>query len=107
MQISQITSVWFRYFLTYDPASALRKVTCPVLAINGSLDKQVLPSQNLPAIRKALAESDNQHVEVDELPGLNHLFQTAKTGSPAEYAQIEETISPVALDKMATWILKQ
>ena len=106
-QISQITSVWFRYFLTYDPATALRKVTCPVLAINGSLDKQVLPSQNLPAIRKALAESGNQHVEVDELPGLNHLFQTAKTGSPAEYAQIEETMSPVALDKMATWILKQ
>jgi uncharacterized protein len=106
-QISQITSVWFRYFLTYDPATALRKVTCPVLAINGSLDKQVLPTQNLPAIRKALAESGNQHVEVDELPGLNHLFQTAKTGSPTEYAQIEETMSPVALDKMATWILKQ
>jgi len=107
LQIRQITSVWFRYFLTYDPATALRKVTCPVLAINGSLDKQVLPSQNLPAIRKALAESGNQHVEIDELPGLNHLFQTAKTGSPAEYAQIEETMSPVALDKMATWILKQ
>jgi fermentation-respiration switch protein FrsA (DUF1100 family) len=107
LAIKQFTSPWFRYFLTYDPATALRKVTCPVLAINGSLDKQVLPSQNLPPIRKALAESGNQHVEVDELPGLNHLFQTAKTGSPAEYSQIEETISPVALDKMATWILKQ
>jgi hypothetical protein len=105
--IKQLTSPWFRYFLTYDPAIALRKVTCPVLALNGSLDKQVLPSQNLPPIRKALAESGNQHVEVDELPGLNHLFQTAKTGSPAEYSQIEETISPVALDKMTTWILKQ
>ena len=43
-QIKQVTSPWFRYFLTYDPATALRKVTCPVLAINGSLDKQVLPS---------------------------------------------------------------
>ncbi len=107
LQISQITSPWFRYFLTYDPATALRKLTCPVLAINGALDKQVLPSQNLPPIRKALQESGNQHVEVDELPGLNHLFQTAKTGSPAEYAQIEETMSPVALDKIATWILKQ
>ncbi|MGC1647509.1 MAG: alpha/beta fold hydrolase, partial [Candidatus Sulfotelmatobacter sp.] len=107
LQISQITSVWFRYFLTYDPATALRKVTCPVLAINGSLDKQVLPSQNLPAIRKALADADNQHAEVDELPGLNHLFQTAKTGSPTEYSTIEETMSPIALDKMATWILKQ
>jgi pimeloyl-ACP methyl ester carboxylesterase len=107
LQISQITSVWFRYFLTYDPATALRKVTCPVLAINGSLDKQVLPSQNLPAIRKALADAGNQHAEVDELPGLNHLFQTAKTGSPTEYSTIEETMSPVALDKTATWILKQ
>lgn len=105
MQIKQVTTPWFRYFLTYDPALALRKVTCPVLAINGSLDKQVLPDQNLPPIRKALA--DNPHAEVDELPGLNHLFQTAKTGSPSEYAQIEETMSPVALDKMATWILKQ
>ena len=107
LQISQLTSPWFRYFLTYDPATALRKVTCPVLAINGSLDKQVLPDQNLPAIRKALEEAGNKHVEIDELPGLNHLFQTAKTGAPAEYAQIEETMSPVALDKMATWILKQ
>ena len=107
LQISQITSPWFRYFLTYDPATALRKVTCPVLAINGTLDKQVLPSQNLPAIRKALEEAGNKQVEIDELPGLNHLFQTAKTGAPAEYAQIEETMSPVALDKMTTWIQKQ
>jgi len=107
LEIKQVTSPWFRYFLTYDPAAALRKVTCPVLVLNGSLDKQVLPSQNLPPIRKALAESGNQHVEIDELPGLNHLFQTAKTGSPSEYAQIEETISPVALEKMSTWILKQ
>ena len=107
MQIKQITSPWFRYFLTYDPATALRKVTCPVLAINGSLDKQVIPSQNLPAIRKALEEGGNKHFEADELPGLNHLFQTAKTGSPAEYAQTEETMSPVALEKISNWILKQ
>jgi fermentation-respiration switch protein FrsA (DUF1100 family) len=107
MQIKQITSPWLRYFLTYDPARALRKLTCPVLAINGALDTQVPPKLNLPAIRRALSESGNQHFEVDELAGLNHLFQTAKTGSPTEYAQIEETISKVALDKMGIWILKQ
>ena len=106
-QIKQVTSPWFKYFLTYDPATALRKVTCPVLAINGSLDKQVLPSQNLAPIRKALEEAGNKHFEIDELPGLNHLFQTAKTGSPTEYAQIEETMSPVALEKMSSWILQQ
>jgi uncharacterized protein len=107
MQIKQLTSPWMRYFLTYDPATALRKVTCPVLALNGSLDKQVLPSQNLPAIRKALEQAGNKHFEIDELPGLNHLFQTAKTGAISEYAEIEETMSPVALDKISTWILKQ
>jgi fermentation-respiration switch protein FrsA (DUF1100 family) len=106
-QIKALTSPWFRFFITYDPATALRKVTCPVLAINGSLDLQVPPALNLPGIRKALAEGGNTHYEVDELPGLNHLFQTAKTGSPSEYADIEETISPVALEKIAGWILKQ
>ncbi|MFZ0731613.1 MAG: alpha/beta fold hydrolase [Candidatus Sulfotelmatobacter sp.] len=105
--IKRLTSPWLRYFLTYDPATALRKVTCPVLVLNGSLDKQVLPDQNLPPIRKALEEAGNKHFEIDELPGLNHLFQTAKTGSPSEYAQIEETMSPVALEKMSGWILRQ
>jgi hypothetical protein len=107
IEIKALTSPWFRYFMAYDPATALRKVTCPVLAINGEKDMQVPPKQNLPAIRKALEQAGNKHFEVDELPGLNHLFQTAKTGSPAEYASIEETISPVALDKMSNWILKQ
>jgi hypothetical protein len=106
-QIKAVTSPWFLYTLTYDPAKELRKVTCPVLVLNGSLDLQVPPAQNLPPIRKALEEAGNKHFEVDELPGLNHLFQTAKTGSPSEYGQIEETMSPVALDKIASWILKQ
>lgn len=107
MQITQMTSPWMRFFLTYDPSTALRKLTCPVLVLNGSLDKQVLPDENLPVIRKALEEAGNKRFEIDELPGLNHLFQTAKTGSPAEYAQIEETMSPIALEKIGTWILKQ
>lgn len=105
--IQALTSPWYRYFLTYDPATALRKVTCQVLVLNGSKDLQVSPALNLPVIRKALEEGGNKHFEVDELPGLNHLFQTAKTGSPAEYARIEETISPAALNKIAGWILKQ
>jgi hypothetical protein len=39
------------------------------------------------------------------LKWLNHLFQTAKTGAASEYAKIEETISPLALEKMANWIM--
>ena len=103
----KLNSPWMRYFVSYDPATALSKLTCPVLAINGEKDLQVPPKQNLPPIRKALEAAGNKHFEVVELPGLNHLFQTAKTGSPNEYAQIEETIAPVALEKIALWILQQ
>ncbi|MGD0858566.1 MAG: alpha/beta fold hydrolase [Terracidiphilus sp.] len=106
-EIQQLMSPWWRYTLTYDPATALRKVACPVLVLNGEKDLQVPPALDLPAIRKALEEGGNKHFEIDEMPGLNHLFQTAKTGAPTEYAQSEETISPVALDKVAAWILKQ
>lgn|GEM_PF-55882 len=105
--IKQLNSPWLRYFIAYDPATALKKVTCPVLALNGAKDLQVPPRQNLPAIRSALEAAGNKNFEVDELPGLNHLFQTAKTGAPAEYSEIEETMSPVVLQKVADWILKQ
>jgi uncharacterized protein len=106
-QINALDTPWFRYFLDYDPAPALRRVTCPVLAINGEKDLQVPPKQNLPAIRTALETSGNHRVEIVELPGLNHLFQTAKTGSPSEYADIQETIAPAALERIAAWIAKQ
>jgi fermentation-respiration switch protein FrsA (DUF1100 family) len=105
--VASLSSPWFKYFLTYDPATALRKVKCPVLALNGSLDKQVPAAQNLPVIRKALEQAGNKHFEALELPGLNHLFQTAKTGGEGEYPQINETMSPVALDKIAEWVVKQ
>ena len=107
VEIKAFTSPWFRYLIAYDPAPALRNVKCPVLAINGEKDLQVAPNQNLPAIRKALTEGGNQHVEIDELPSLNHLFQTAKTGAPTEYGEIEETMSPVAMEKIASWILME
>lgn len=97
-------SPWFREFLTYDPAPALRKVKCPVLALNGSKDTQVPPAQNLPAIRKALEEGGNKSFETVELPGLNHLFQTAKTGSPLEYGDIGETLAPAVLRKVGEWL---
>ncbi len=106
-QIAAITSPWFRFFLTYDPRPALRKVQVPVLAIIGEKDLQVPPKENLEAIGKALAEGGNKDHLLKELPGLNHLFQTAKTGSIQEYGRIEETFAPAALTLMAEWILKQ
>ena len=106
-QVRQVNSPWFRFFLTYDPVQALSQVSVPVLAINGELDLQVPPDQNLPVIERALHEGGNSDVTVAELPGLNHLFQTCTTGSPTEYSGIEETISPTALTMMSDWILER
>jgi len=100
--LTQVASPWFRYFLRYDPAPNLRAIRVPVLAMNGSLDRQVPPVENLAAIQAALR--DDKDVTIVELPGLNHLFQTAKTGAVGEYADIEEDIAPLALECMATWI---
>lgn len=106
MQLRVTLTPWFKFFLTYDPAPALEKVKCPVLAIIGEKDLQVPPKENLSAIETALKKGGNKNYTVKELPGLNHLFQTAETGSPIEYGKIEETISPLALETITEWLQK-
>jgi pimeloyl-ACP methyl ester carboxylesterase len=93
-----------RDLISYDPRPVLRQLSCPVLALDGALDLQVSAKQNLPAIAAALAESKSADWQVVQLPGLNHLFQTAKTGNVPEYSTIEETISPVALRTIGEWL---
>lgn len=102
LMAGRVLDPWFRWFIRYDPAPALRALRMPVLALNGSLDRQVLPAANLAGIRAALA--GNPDVTITELPSLNHLFQTARTGGIGEYAQIEETMAPVALETVTGWI---
>jgi dienelactone hydrolase len=90
-----------------DNKAILMKVKCPMLAIYGELDQQVNPNKNIPIIEKILKEGGNKNSMVKKLPGLNHLFQTAKTGSEYEYIRIEETVSPQALQAITDWILNQ
>lgn len=103
-QLHHLEAPWLRFFLSYDPAPALEQVKCPVLALEGEKDTQVVPSQNVPAMKAALARGGNPDAEVDLLPGLNYMFQTANTGLGWEYETIQETISPVVLKKIGDWI---
>jgi pimeloyl-ACP methyl ester carboxylesterase len=107
LQIAQVTSPWMQYFIKYDPAPTLEKVKCPVLAVNGEKDLQVPPKVNLPAIEKALKAGGNKQVTIKEFPGLNHLFQECKTGAPAEYAEIDQTFSPLVLEVIGKWIIEK
>ena len=101
-QVAQLNSPWVNYFLDYDPLPDIRGTRCPVMAINGDKDVQVVSSLNLKGIETALPRNEKNLVK--EYPGLNHLFQHCTTGLPTAYAGIEETISEEVLRDMATWI---
>lgn len=106
-QVRRLHSPWFRFYLNFDPGTVLQKVPCPVLAVNGEKDVQVMPRENLQAIMRALDAGGNKNYTVKELPDLNHLLQTAETGNISEYGKIEETMSPTALQIIGDWILEQ
>lgn len=99
----ELLSPWFRRFLALDPRPYLEKVTCPVLALIGEKDQQVPPAENLREIERVL-KRNTLHTTVRQLPGLNHAFQTAKTGKVGEYLLIEETVAPSALALMEGWM---
>ena len=100
--ILRTSSPWLDYFAQYDPRQDLPKITCPVMAVNGQMDVQVLPASNLGALRELLPHHEKTLIK--EYPGLNHLFQHARTGNVAEYGQIEETFSEEVLRDITGWV---
>jgi pimeloyl-ACP methyl ester carboxylesterase len=105
--IPRVSQPEIAYILNFDPRLVLAKVKCPVLALNGEKDLQVPYVENLAGIEGALKSGGNTDYTIVHLPDLNHLFQTSKTGMPAEYSLIEETIAPKALNMISEWIAKR
>jgi uncharacterized protein len=106
-KLAAVQSRWFRFFIAYDPATALEKVHCPVLAIFGERDLQVPADLNKAKIEAALQRAGNSDVTTKIFPQANHLFQSAGTGSPSEYGQLKKEFVPGFLDTMTEWILKR
>ncbi|NNM18997.1 MAG: alpha/beta fold hydrolase [Croceitalea sp.] len=105
--VDQITGHEFVSLIKSKPSTALSKVKCPVLALNGSKDFQVPAKDNLAAIKQALEENGNTNVKTVELEQLNHLFQECATGAKSEYAEIEQTIAPAVLELITEWVTEQ
>ncbi len=95
-------SPWLNFFMDYDPSGDITKTLCPVMAINGERDVQVISSLNLIGIKGHLTENPKNFVK--EYPALNHLFQHCTTGNVSEYRMIEETISPEVLEDIVRFI---
>jgi fermentation-respiration switch protein FrsA (DUF1100 family) len=103
--VARLHSPWWRFILTHSAIPDLEKVRCPVMALNGSKDLQVPPRENLVPIAQALAHAGNTDFVIREMPGLNHLFQLAVTGSESEYAGSIEAISPQVVAMVGDWIV--
>ena len=99
---AQLQMPYMSHFLALDMRPLLGKIACPVLALNGTKDTQVDHEDNLGAIREGLPPNPANRVE--EVEGLNHLFQHCTTGAVAEYKDIEETFAPEVLGMMISWI---
>jgi pimeloyl-ACP methyl ester carboxylesterase len=105
--VAQLSNPWMKYFMRSDPYPDLTKLKkVKVLALNGSKDIQVVSQQNLPAIAAALKEGRTKNYDTKEIYGLNHLFQTCNKCTVAEYGELEETVSPVALQTITDWLDK-
>ena len=100
--IKSTNNNWIIYFLNLDPSEYLKKVHCPILALNGTKDIQVEANSNLKIIESSV--KNKELLTVKKYLNLNHLFQKAETGAINEYAQIQETFSEDVLRDILTWI---
>lgn len=94
---------FMQYDLFHNPSETLKKVKCPVFALNGDKDIQVLP-HNLERIAETLNKSGNREVKTKLYRNCNHLLQNCKTGEIEEYGNIEETISEEVVFDIIEWI---
>lgn len=99
---AQSSTPYMRYFLALDMTARLGKITCPVLALNGTKDRQVDCEENLNILRHGLGGQK----EIKAIEGVNHLFQHCSTGDTSEYKDIEETFEPEALEIIIEWMKK-
>jgi pimeloyl-ACP methyl ester carboxylesterase len=104
-QVAFMRSKWMRFFVEFDPAIALARVSCPVLAVFGERDMQVPPATNRTVLETALTRGGNDQVVVKVYPQANHLFQPAITGDPSEYATLPKVFVPALLDDLSAWIV--
>ena len=100
--LNQIQMPYLAHFLSIDMRKLLDRITCPVLALNGTKDVQVNAENNLNALRSGLP-ADKRHL-IEPIEGANHLLQHCISGAVTEYREIEQTIAPEVLEKITTWI---
>jgi uncharacterized protein len=102
----QADSPWFKSWLLFDPAVAVKKVPQPMLILHGAVDQQTPPSQGdllaqLSAGRKGATATDTHKVVV---PGVNHLMVVGP-GDPDSFDSLPaEEIAPDVVKAIVAWL---
>jgi len=100
----RISNPWMLCFARLNPAVYMQQIKVPVLVLNGGKDIQVQADENVNVFKRSLPKNSKSHTKI--YPELNHLFQTAKTGSVMEYQQLEETFNEEVMRDIISWIGK-
>ncbi len=103
-QMAISNMLWFRSLISVDPRASLKGVDAPILGVFGELDVQVSPQLNLDALHATLTEVSHPDFDTVVIGGANHLFQTAGTGHPSEYAMLPPRFAPELVDRLTTWL---
>lgn len=94
---------WMRTFLTLNPADYIAKMRCPLLAIGGEKDCQVLAEANLSAIKR-VCKINRVKCSIVQLKDINHLGQVCQTGAVEEYATLGQAPDNRVLESLANWL---
>jgi pimeloyl-ACP methyl ester carboxylesterase len=105
-RLAAVRSPWFKRFVSYNPAADIAAITCPVLALFGSLDVQVPADQNRKALEAIVASAGKSTITIRTITGANHLFQQAKTGAPTEYGTLAKAFAPGVPAAITGWMLR-
>jgi len=103
----QADTLWFKSWLTFDPAEAMRKTNQPVLIVQGALDSQIPPSHADALETLANNRKDRTVVPTRKIvvPAVNHLLVPAATGEVEEYATLpDKTVSKAITDALIGWL---
>lgn len=96
-------NAWMRFWWTYDPGPALRRLRAPVLVLHGETDMQV-PVAQAEETAALLRAGGNADVTLRRFPAVNHLFLADPSGHWAGYAALPSKAVPdVILGTVADW----
>jgi pimeloyl-ACP methyl ester carboxylesterase len=103
----QADTLWFKSWLSFDPAEAMRKTNQPVFIVQGALDSQIPPSHAdaLEALANKRGGKPSVATRKLVVPGVNHLLVPATSGEVDEYATLpDKTVSAAITDALIAWL---